>query len=217
MKKWYIWLVIATVILAFEPGKENKQMPTTTKQMLLNQLRSGTVNPRLYGAIQSLEPKTYPTELRYPTPQQEEPVMQTQTYATEPAPAPSLELATSPEWLAYLNALGLEEGQFRADIDRQRGVAQTLAAQQTGDITAEGPGQRRRIAGGLETRGMARSGQFIRSLAEQRAGEGRRQAGVQGSLTGSLSGLESSLAQRLIDIEARRAQQELQMRLAGYV
>lgn len=131
--------------------------------------------------------------------------------------APRPELASSPEWLTFLNALGLEQGQFSADIDRQRGVAQNLAAQQASDIEAQGPLERRQIAGGLETRGMARSGQFVRSLAEQRAQQGRRQGQVQSGLTNQLSGLESQLSNRLIDIGARRAQQELQMRAAGYV
>lgn len=131
-------------------------------------------------------------------------------------PPPRPKLAESPEWMAFLNSLGLEQGQFEADIGRQRGVARGLAAQQEADITAAGPGQRRQIAGSLETRGMARSGQFIQALAEQRAQEGRKKGQVQGSLTGTLSGLESNLAQKLIDIGSKRAQQELQLRAQGY-
>lgn len=135
--------------------------------------------------------------------------------AAPAAPPPTKDLATSPEWLAFLNSLGLDREQFSADINRQRGVAQNLATQQSGDITAQGFGSRRGITGGLETRGMARSGQLIRSLADQRASEGRAQGGVQAGLTGTLSGLESSLAQKLIDLHQQQAQQELQMRASG--
>lgn len=128
---------------------------------------------------------------------------------------PQRELASSPEWLAYLNELGLSRDQFTADITRQREVSKSLAAQQAADITAQGPGARRNITGNLETRGMARSGQLVRGLAEQRAGEGRAQGQVQAGLTGSLSGLESSLAQKLIDLHQQQVQQELSLKSGG--
>lgn len=128
---------------------------------------------------------------------------------------PTQDLASSPEWLAFLNQLGLEKDQFTSDIQRQRGVASNLAGQQAADITAQGPEQRRGITGGLETRGMQSSGQLIRSLANQRASEGRAQGQVQAGLTGTLSGLESSLAQKLMDLNSRQAQQELALRATG--
>ena len=78
---------------------------------------------------------------------------------------PRRELASSPEWLAYLNALGLEENTFRADIERQRGLVRSDADRQIGDL---GPGyeqQRRGISGSLESRGMSRSGEKLRRLS----------------------------------------------------
>jgi hypothetical protein len=129
---------------------------------------------------------------------------------------PRPQLASSPEWLAYLNSLGLQQDQFTADIQRQRGVAQAAAAQQAADITAQGPQERRNITGGLETRGMARSGQLVRTLAEQRAGEGRRQAAVQSGLAQNLSQLESQLSNKMIELGAKRADQELSLRSQGY-
>ena len=131
-------------------------------------------------------------------------------------PAPTRELATSPEWLAYLSQLGLEETQFRGDIEKQRGMASAVADQQLGDIAFTGTGERRNIAGGLESRGMARSGQFVRTLAEQRAREGRQSSNVQLGLANTVSGLESSLANKLMELASRRAQQELSMRASGY-
>ena len=136
------------------------------------------------------------------------------TYAME-APAPR-ELASSPEWLAYLSSLGMEETQFRGDIEKQRGMARATADQQLGDIAFSGTGERRNIAGGLESRGMARSGQFVRSLAEQRAREGRQSSNVELGLANTVGGLESSLASKLMDLASRRAQQELSMRASGY-
>lgn len=132
------------------------------------------------------------------------------------APPPRPQLASSPEWLAYLNSLGLEQGQFTADIQRRRALAQSMAAQQAADITAQGPQERRQITGSLESRGMARSGQLVRSLAEQRAGEGRRQGQVQTALAGNLSDLETQLSEKLINLGAKRADQELNLRAQGY-
>ena len=129
---------------------------------------------------------------------------------------PRRELASSPEWLAYLNALGLEENTFRADIERQRGVVASDADRQIADLKPQYAQQRRGITGSLESRGMLRSGEFTRKLAESRAGEGRAQGGIRAGLTSQLSGLESSLANKMIDLGARRAQQELSMRGQGY-
>lgn len=139
-------------------------------------------------------------------------------YATyeEPAPPPRPELATSPEWLAYLNALGLEESQFRADIDRKRGMGEIARNQQVLDIVEQGKLAREGVTGRMESRGMSRSGEKEKRLAQQRAGEGRQQSGAYTNYQSMVTGLESDLAQRLIDINARKAQQELSMRAAGY-
>lgn len=134
-----------------------------------------------------------------------------------PAPAPPRQLANSPEWLAYLQALGLEEGQFRADIDRQRSMAKAAADYQAAGIGPEYDKQRRGISSSMEARGLQSSGEKLRRLAESRADEGRAQAGVQLGLGQTLSQLESSLANKMMDLGARRASQELSMRAGGYV
>lgn len=125
-------------------------------------------------------------------------------------------LASSPEWLAYLNALGLEENQFRADIDRQRNLMRSAADQSILDLNPQYEQQRRGITGSLEGRGMLRSGEHLRKQAESRANQGRQVAGIQTGLAGNLGQLESQLANKLIDIGARKAQQELQLRTQGY-
>lgn len=130
---------------------------------------------------------------------------------------PTRSLASSPEWLAYLNALGLEQNQFEADIARQRGVLQSAADQQIGDLTPQFDQSRRGISGGLYARGMERSGEKMTKLAESRAAQGRAVGGIQTALAGQLSGLETQLAGKLMDIGARRASQELALRTSGYV
>lgn len=126
-------------------------------------------------------------------------------------------LATSPEWLAYLSALGLEESQARADVDRMRGMYQSEAQRLKQDLTPQYGQQRRGITGSLEARGMARSGELLRRLAESRAAEGRQAAGIEANLAGQVGQLESQLAQRMGSLASQRAQQELALRAQGYV
>lgn len=130
---------------------------------------------------------------------------------------PPRQLATSPEWLAYLNALGLEESQFRADIDRQRAFAKSAAEQQLLGLVPQYDKQRRGIAHGSEAAGMSRSGGLLKGLADSRASQGRDESNINQALGSTLSGLESQLAQRMMDLGARKAQQELSLRASGYV
>jgi len=130
--------------------------------------------------------------------------------------APPKVLNESPEWLAYLNALGLEEGQYRADADRQRGFMSSDAERQIGDLTPQYDQQRRGIAGSAEGRGVLRSGEYLKRQAESRSAQGRQTSGIQANLAGQLGGVESQLAQKMMDITARKAQQELQLRSQGY-
>lgn len=138
-------------------------------------------------------------------------------YAAAPAAMPTRNLATAPEWLAYLSALGLEESMARADVDRMRGLYQSEAARLKQDLVPQYQQQRRGIAGSLETRGMARSGEYLRRLAENRAQQGRQQAGIDANLAGQVSGLESQLAQKMGSLASQRAQQEMTLRSQGYV
>ena len=135
-------------------------------------------------------------------------------YST-PMAAPRL--ATSPEWLAYLSALGLEESQARADVDRMRGIYQSEAERLKQDLVPQYGQQRRGITGSLEARGMSRSGELLRRLAENRAAEGRQRAGIEANLAGQVGQLESQLAQRIGSLASQRAQQEMALRAQGYV
>jgi len=131
-------------------------------------------------------------------------------------PGPPKILAESPEWLAYLNSLGLEENQFRSDIERQRAVAKSAAEQQIAGLEPGYQKQRRGVAHTAEAAGMDRSGGLLKGLADSRAAQGRDVSNINLGLGQSLSGLESQLAGKLMDLGARRAQQELQLRSQGY-
>ena len=125
-------------------------------------------------------------------------------------------LETSPEWTAYLNALGLEKSQFAADIERQRALAKSQTEYNLSQIGPQYDQQRRGITASAEGRGMARSGAFQRDLAENKANETRMKAGVQQGLDSTLSNLESQLAQKNMDLASRQAGQQLSMIGQGY-
>lgn len=132
------------------------------------------------------------------------------------APAPAqTSLYDSPEWLAYLSALGLEEQQVRSDVDRSRAFAQSDARSKLDALPGIYGLQRRGITGSLEGRGMARSGELLRKLAENRGQQGRAQSNIESGLANSIGSLESQLAAKIAGLQTQRADRELQLRSSG--
>lgn len=125
-------------------------------------------------------------------------------------------LEQSPEWLAYINALGLQKGQFAADIARQREIAGANAGYQKSLVEPQYDKQRRGITASNESRGMVRSGQQQRQLATSRGDQSRAYAGIYQNLQNTLSDLESSAAQKNLELDTQRAQQQAQMIQSGY-
>lgn len=163
-------------------------------------------------------PVTAPTETAAPfdpTDGGEDPTDPRSYFDFSPGGARPL-LASSPEWLAYLNAQGLEENQFRASIDRQRAAVQSEIERQAQGVGPAYQEQRRGITGNLESRGMARSGELLRRLAESRAQEGQTRSNIQATGVQNLQSLEEQLAGKLIDLSARKADRELELRASGY-
>ena len=181
----------------------------------VGQLWGGGMSPELAAYLRSLD---QPVDLSFLN-QQPDPGPSYDTsgggygYAA-PAVQPILE--TSPEWTAYLNALGLEKSQFAADIERQRALAKSQTEYNLSQIKPEYDNQRRNITSSAEGRGMVRSGGFQRDLAQNKAAEARTRAGVQQGLDSTLSNLESQLAQKNMDLASRQASQQLSMIGQGY-
>lgn len=132
-----------------------------------------------------------------------------------PAPAPKL-LAQAPEWLAYLSSLGLQESMYKAEVDRQKEAAGAAGQAQLVNLPFQFQQQRRNITGNLEQRGMARSGEFLRRIADNRKNEGAAASAITGQIAAQQSALEAGLASRLIELQMARAQQELALRMQGY-
>ncbi len=130
--------------------------------------------------------------------------------------APTKVIETSPEWLAYINALGLQKDQFAADIARQREIAGGNFAFARAGVEPQYALQRRNITSSAEGRGMLRSGQLQRDLATSRGAENRDYSGIYQNLTNTLSDLQSQLAAKNVDLASQRAQQYGTLLGSGY-
>lgn len=125
-------------------------------------------------------------------------------------------LLDSPEWKAFLNALGLEKSTFAADVARREGVARQAAQFQTEGLVPQYDAQRRSIAGNAESRGVVRSGEYLRHQAESKASQGRANTGIQLALQSQIGDLEGALAQKNAALESQTQQQRASMLAAGY-
>lgn len=214
MRRWLIvWLcVLAALGIADLVRRQDRRGHNPRKEVFQ---MAGTSSPTSTGGTRTRTGEPFPVE-----PNVENYYDQT-AYAAPDAGVgyipPQRELASSPEWLAYLNALGVQEQALRADTDKMRGLYQSDATRQLQDLPAGYGQQRRGIAGSMENRGMARSGEMLRRLAENRAAQGRAEAGVNAQLGFQLGSLESQLAQKLVELNTQRASQEASMRAQGYV
>lgn len=126
-------------------------------------------------------------------------------------------LDSSPEWLAYINALGLQKNQFAADVARQEAIARQAQEFKINALKPQYEEQRRGLTSRAEGRGInSTSGVFQRQLAVNRANQGTQESAIRQATAAQLSNLESQLAQKNLDLEAQRQQQRASMLSAGY-
>lgn len=112
-------------------------------------------------------------------------------------------LSEDPTYLAWLRALGFEDQSSEADA-----ALQTQQAQQRADFTApeiqyQGQLAQRNISGNMEDRGIFRSGEHERALAEQQHSTQYQLGALQLGTAQDIGGIQSRLAQ---DIAGRRRQ-----------
>lgn len=111
-----------------------------------------------------------------------------------------------PIYQAYIRSLGFQ-GNLAENQAQQR---QDLVSQQLGisipEAKEQGVQQRRSISGGMEDRGMYRSGQHHRRLSESRAGEQRRVGSLQLAGAMDVAGITSQLAMQQAQQQAGGAE-----------
>lgn len=116
-------------------------------------------------------------------------------------------------YLTALRSLGYDQATAMRIAARRAGQVQREMGLSVDDIKAQGDISRRNISGGAEMRGAYRSGSHLRSLAEQRATEGRQIGRVRLAGAGTLGENQSTLEQTLSDIARQRAEQTINLSL----
>lgn len=118
-------------------------------------------------------------------------------------------LGTSPAYLAFLRALGLDqatdsiEAQSAIDaLNRRAGLARA-------DIAAQGTRQRQNISDDAEVRGVWRSGARLRRQADQRADEGRQTSAVEYGAGEDIGELTQRLAERRLQRTREQSERAL--------
>lgn len=117
--------------------------------------------------------------------------------------------STDPAYLAYQRQL--EYQRQVAGLAAQRSL-QNLAGQMVigpQQLAAQGEIARRGISGGLEARGLFRSGERLRDLADQRANEAQRLAAIRLSGAGQFGDILTTLQGNLAGLSNQSADQAL--------
>lgn len=114
---------------------------------------------------------------------------------THPPVAPAAaSLSEDPAWLAYMRALGYEQSDAERIAAQRSNEVRRRYALLLPELQMAGENQRTAISGGMESRGIYRSGEHEMALARQRAAE-QQQLGSMGSeQTAALGGIEGDLA-----------------------
>lgn len=121
-------------------------------------------------------------------------------------------MALSPEaqssYLAYLRAIGLEEGAARGVAAQQTSAIQRQVSAALPEINRQGLMRRERIGQGAETRGVFRSGARLKNQAEDQANEQYRVGGMLGQLADRTAGLQADLGYNLSNLARQRAERQ---------
>lgn len=116
-------------------------------------------------------------------------------------------------YLTALRSLGYDQATAMRIAARRAGQVQRDLGLAVDDTKAYGKIARRNISGGMESRGIYQSGQHLKSLAEQRAQEGRRIGSLRSQGAGQLGEVRSTLEQQMADIAKQRAEQTINLSL----
>lgn len=128
------------------------------------------------------------------------------SYVPAPSNAP---LATDPTYLAFMRALGAEQADVQSAGDLGVSNLQRELARRIPEIIMQGEEARRNISGGMESRGLFRSGEHELGLGRQRVAESTAIGNLQGTEADQESALRLQLAQRLASIQQQRSENTL--------
>lgn len=118
-------------------------------------------------------------------------------------------LGQDPTWLAYMRALGFEEGEATANAEQSRGQVEDRLAFQRPIVAEQGEMARRGISAGFESRGVFRSGGHETALAEQRRGEQEQVGALELDAANDVAGITGSLAQEIVRLRRQQTERDM--------
>jgi hypothetical protein len=149
---------------------------------------------------------------RYEEPQSNNGMAPTASDGLTPLPPPS-PLAILPgqsaAYLAFLRALGLNEGEDIASTQRAIDTMNARAGLTQADLADQAGYAQENVAASYENRGLLRSGSRLRDQARTSASYGRQMAGNELDLAMNADNLVSQLASRRAENERKRAEQAM--------
>lgn len=115
----------------------------------------------------------------------------------------------SAAYLAFLRALGLDEGENIANTQRAVDSLNARAGLTQADLADQAQYAQENVAGNHEARGLFRSGARLRDESRTAAGYGRQMAGVELDTAMNVDNLVSQLAASRAAAERKRAEQAM--------
>lgn len=113
-----------------------------------------------------------------------------------------------PTYLTWLRKFGYSQAEAYRQAQAQVEAIRRQFTPAVADIKAEGEIARRGIEGNAESRGIYRSGELLRNLADERAREGRRVAQIYAAGADNLANVRTQLASQLAGLNNTGAEQD---------
>lgn len=124
---------------------------------------------------------------------------------------------TDPSWFAVSRGYQLQADTAGTNAAQQEANLRAQAGLTRGDIQYQGETQRRNAGGDAEGRGILRSGEYERNLAEQMRQEQSRLNQVDMSTSTGVSGIEQGLASQMAGLRSSFAEQGQQAAQQQYI
>lgn len=114
-----------------------------------------------------------------------------------------------PQYLAFLRNLGLQQSNAWAHGIQQSAATQGLYANRINDLGISGQIAQRNILGGMESRGLYRSGETGQRVADQAGAQARAMADLAAQRAASLLGIRQGIESTAVDLARQRAEQDI--------
>lgn len=203
---------------AIASGDPSTNWSQAKNDRLIEQLISGQTSPeKLEQALVSRgvkmtgnQPTAPPPIAMTPTRPSTKPGQATTPAAPGAQPlTPTPDLSADPSYLAYERMLASQQSDLEAQAAKSGDAVSRRLAFQLPQFDWQAQGQQRDLSFSDEDRGILRSGQHERQMAEMLRGQTAQRGALELDASEQRSGIESELARQIADIARRRQEQQI--------